>query len=82
MIQCDSLVKIYEMEQHKVMALEGLDLTIEDGGNDGNYRQIRQWKVHIAEYHRRTGNTHSRNPYGRWKRLICLYGKGAGPVPP
>ena len=22
MIQCDSLVKIYEMEQHKVMALE------------------------------------------------------------
>ena len=31
MIQCDSLVKIYEMEQHKVMALEGLDLTIEDG---------------------------------------------------
>ena len=26
MIQCDSLVKIYEMEQHKVMALEGLDL--------------------------------------------------------
>ena len=24
MIQCDSLVKIYEMEQHKVMALEGL----------------------------------------------------------
>ena len=31
MIQCDSLVKIYEMEQHKVMALEGLDLMIEDG---------------------------------------------------
>ena len=28
MIQCDSLVKIYEMEQHKVMALEGLDLTM------------------------------------------------------
>lgn len=31
MICCDSLVKIYEVNEHKVVALEGLDLTIEDG---------------------------------------------------
>lgn len=31
MISCDSLVKIYMTDNRKVMALEGLDLTIEDG---------------------------------------------------
>lgn len=31
MIQCDNLVKLYMSDNHKVMALEGLDLTIKDG---------------------------------------------------
>lgn len=31
MISCDGLVKIYMTDNRKVMALEGLDLTIEDG---------------------------------------------------
>ena len=31
MINCDGLVKIYETEDKKVMALEGLDLTVETG---------------------------------------------------
>ena len=29
MINCDGLVKIYETDDKKVMALEGLDLTVE-----------------------------------------------------
>lgn len=31
MINCDGLVKIYETDDKKVMALEGLDLTVETG---------------------------------------------------
>ena len=31
MINCDGLVKIYETDDNKVMALEGLDLTVETG---------------------------------------------------
>lgn len=31
MIKCDALVKIYETDDKKVMALEGLDLTVETG---------------------------------------------------
>ena len=31
MINCDRLVKIYETDDKKVMALEGLDLTVETG---------------------------------------------------
>ena len=31
MINCDGLVKIYETDDKKVMALEGLDLTVEIG---------------------------------------------------
>ncbi len=45
MINCDGLVKIYETDDKKVMALEGLD----DGGNRGDAcgnRKIRQRKIH------------------------------------
>ena len=31
MINCDGLVKIYETDDKKVMALEGLDLSVETG---------------------------------------------------
>ena len=31
MINCDGLVKIYETDDKKVMALEGLDLTVATG---------------------------------------------------
>ena len=73
MINCDGLVKIYETDDKKVMALEGLDLTVETGemlavigksgsGNRGDAcgnRKIRQRKIHPFKYDRRTGNSHS-----------------------
>ena len=32
MIQCENLVKIYKTGEIEVVALQGLDLTVEDGG--------------------------------------------------
>lgn len=58
MINCDGLVKIYETDDKKVMALEGLDLTVETGemlaviGKSGSGKSI------PFKYDRRTGNTH------------------------
>lgn len=57
MINCDGLVKIYETDDKKVMALEGLDLTVETGGDACGNRKIRQRKIHPFKYDRRTGNT-------------------------
>lgn len=57
MINCDGLVKIYETDDKKVMALEGLDLTVETGemlaviGNPAAENPP-------FKYDRRTGNTH------------------------
>ena len=31
MIECENLVKIYKTDEIEVMALQGLDLTVEDG---------------------------------------------------
>lgn len=31
MIQCENLVKIYKTRETEVVALQGLDLTVEDG---------------------------------------------------
>lgn len=56
MINCDGLVKIYETDDKKVMALEGLDLTVETGemlaviGKSGSGNPP-------FKYDRRTGNT-------------------------
>ena len=42
MIQCENLVKIYKTKETEVLALQGLDLTVEDGeliaiiGNSGS----------------------------------------------
>ena len=72
MINCDGLVKIYETDDKKVMALEGLDLTVETGEMLGN-RKIRQWKIHPFKYDRRTGNTHGGSTHYRRKRYFHIF---------
>ena len=79
MIQCDSLVKIYEMEQHKVMALEGLDLTIEDGEMMAIIGKSGSGKSTLLNI---IGGLESPTAYGGWKGLIVLYGKRTGFIPP
>ena len=50
MINCDGLVKIYETDDKKVMALEGLDLTVETGemlaviGKSGTCCPASRWR--------------------------------------
>ena len=41
MIYCENLVKLYKIGDIEVMALQGLDLQVEEGENAGNYRQQR-----------------------------------------
>ena len=59
MINCDGLVKIYETDDKKVMALEGLDLTVETGEMLAVIGKSGSGKIHPFKYDRRTGNTHS-----------------------
>ncbi len=39
MIVCENLVKIYKANDLEVVALQGLDLRVENGEIDGNYRK-------------------------------------------
>ena len=50
MIDCEGLVKIYKTDDLEVVALQGLNLKVSEGGVDGHYRQQRQREVNAAQY--------------------------------
>ena len=57
MINCDGLVKIYETDDKKVMALEGLDLTVETGEMLAVIGKSGSGKSTLLNMDRRTGNS-------------------------
>lgn len=65
MVQAENLVKIYKSRDVEVMALQGLDLTVERGELMGIVGARRKRQVYIAEHARRTRQAISGKPLRR-----------------
>ena len=70
MIQADGLVKIYKSKQTEVLALQGLDLTVEKGELTA--------LIYIVEYDWRIRSSECRFTSGGWKESVYHGGTGTG----
>ena len=75
LIVCDSLVKIYKTKEVEVLALQGLDLTVNRGEEE--------WKrkKYAYEYRWRSGSAIRRTDYRGWAESGGIYRASDGAVP-
>ncbi len=82
LLKCEGIGKIYGKGLNQVTALDGIDLSVEEGRVFSNCGGFRFRKINTASYPWRCGQTNFWKRNDRWDGSICLESETGSHFPP